>query len=86
MQSFNGSLLWEPWQILKQDQTAYKVFTPYYRRGCLPHSDPREPLSEPDNYKLRIKSKYSLTLKELNLLPKIKWYDGLSRCMTIHIL
>ena len=33
--SFNGSLLWEPWEILKKDQTPYKVFTPYYRRGCL---------------------------------------------------
>ena len=79
VQSFNGSLLWEPWQILKQDQTAYKVFTPYFRRGCLPHSDPREPLSEPVNYKLCNKSKCSLTIEDLYLLPKIKWYDGISR-------
>jgi len=35
VQSFNGSLLWEPWQVLKKDGTPYKVFTPYYRRGCL---------------------------------------------------
>jgi deoxyribodipyrimidine photo-lyase len=32
--TFNGSLLWEPWQVLKNDGTPYRVFTPYYRRGC----------------------------------------------------
>ena len=31
--SFNGSLLWEPWEILKNDGTPYKVFTPFYKRG-----------------------------------------------------
>ena len=35
VESFNGSLLWEPWSVLKSDQTPYKVFTPYYRRGWL---------------------------------------------------
>ena len=33
--SFNGALLWEPWNIRKDDGSAYKVFTPFYRRGCL---------------------------------------------------
>ena len=33
--TFNGSLLWEPWQVNKQDGTYYKVFTPFYRKGCL---------------------------------------------------
>ena len=28
VKSFNGSLLWEPWDILKADDTPYKVFTP----------------------------------------------------------
>lgn len=45
--SHNGSLLWEPWQVLKQDQTPYKVFTPYYRRGCLHAAAPRTPLQTP---------------------------------------
>ena len=31
VESFNGSLLWEPWQVLKKDGTPYNVFTPYYR-------------------------------------------------------
>jgi len=27
--SFNGSLLWEPWEVLKNDGTPYRVFNPY---------------------------------------------------------
>lgn len=46
-QSFNGSLLWEPWDVLKDDGTPYKVFTPFYRKGCLGQSPPREPLPPP---------------------------------------
>ena len=49
VQSFNGSLLWEPWQVLKKDQTPYKVFTPYYRRGCLSKVSPRKPLAAPNS-------------------------------------
>ncbi|MES2503810.1 MAG: deoxyribodipyrimidine photo-lyase [Myxococcota bacterium] len=46
-ESFNGSLLWEPWEILKGDKTNYKVFTPYYQNGCLKGTAPRKPLSAP---------------------------------------
>jgi deoxyribodipyrimidine photo-lyase len=45
--SHNGALLWEPWQVLKKDQTPYQVFTPYYRRGCLSAVAPRTPLQAP---------------------------------------
>ncbi len=30
--SFNGSLLWEPWEVLKKDGTPYKVFTRWYEQ------------------------------------------------------
>ena len=33
VQSFNSSLLWEPWAVLKKDGTPYRVFTPFYRKG-----------------------------------------------------
>ena len=39
-----GNLLWDPEQITKQDGTPYKVFTPFYRRGCLAANPPRQPL------------------------------------------
>ena len=43
VKSFNGSLLWEPWDILKSDNTPYKVFTPYYKKGCFNTQEPRYP-------------------------------------------
>ena len=73
VQSFNGSLLWEPWQVLKKDHTPYKVFTPYYRRGCLSKVPPREPLAMPNSISSLDVSKESLLLEDLDLLPTIKW-------------
>ncbi len=48
--SFNASLLWEPWEILKQDGTPYKVFTPFYRKGCLNYKKPRIPYTRKFNF------------------------------------
>ena len=73
VQSFNGSLLWEPWQVLKKDQTPYKVFTPYYRRGCLSKVPPRKPLAMPNSISSLDVSKESLPLEDFDLLPTIKW-------------
>ena len=70
--SFNGSLLWEPWEILKADKSSYKVFTPFYRNGCLRASEPREPLPKPQKLSLLKNSNFALS--ELNLLPDKKWY------------
>ena len=46
VKSFNGSLLWEPWEILKSDGTPFKVFTPFYKNGCLAFAPPRKPISK----------------------------------------
>jgi deoxyribodipyrimidine photo-lyase len=72
VQSFNGSLLWEPWQVLKKDDTPYKVFTPYYRRGCFSKSAPRRPLAQPAKMQLH-KLEHSLSVDDLSLLPTIGW-------------
>ncbi len=72
VQSFNGSLLWEPWQVLKKDGTPYKVFTPYYRRGCLQKPAPRKPLAVPTKMQL-LKLESNLSVADLSLLPKIGW-------------
>ena len=39
--SHNGSLLWEPWDVKKDDGAPYKVFTPFYRKGCMKAAPPR---------------------------------------------
>ena len=83
VKSFNGSLLWEPWEIVKKDQTPYKVFTPYYRRGCLGHIPPRKPLSAPNNLNIPNKSECSLTINCLKLLPKINWDSTMRKVWTI---
>lgn len=70
--TYNGSLLWEPWNIKKKDKTPYKVFTPFYRKGCLKADIPREPLPKPEdaNYVL---DQAHIGIDQLGLLPKINW-------------
>ena len=72
VQSFNGSLLWEPWDITKQDGTHYKVFTPFYRKGCLNAHAPREPLP-PIGLDSIAPSSIPFDIDSLQLLPKIDW-------------
>ena len=33
-------------KILKDDGTPYRVFTPFYKKGCLVSGDPRPPLPD----------------------------------------
>lgn len=70
VKSFNGSLLWEPWNVLKQDKTPYKVFTPYYKKGCLNAKPPREPLERPKRLTYGQTDNLGMSLDDLNLLPQ----------------
>ena len=80
--SFNGSLLWEPWEVLKNDKTHYKVFTPFYRE-CLQIKSPRHPLPKPEKLTLIKDVHNSTTLKSLELLPKINWHEQMQSCWKI---
>ena len=73
VKSFNGSLLWEPWEINKKDGTPYRVFTPFYRNGCLTAAPPREPLPKPPKLTLFADSSLSTSVADLNLLPAHHW-------------
>ncbi|MDA4846235.1 cryptochrome/photolyase family protein [Hoeflea poritis] len=75
--SENGSLLWEPWQVLKGDGTPYRVFTPFFRKGCLQAAPPRRPLGAPPAFET-VADAHSLTLEGLDLLPQIRWDRKLS--------
>ncbi len=72
VESANGSLLWEPWSIKKSDGTPYKVFTPFYRKGCLQSAAPRQPLTAPQRITY-LKDNASLDIEQLMLLPDIHW-------------
>lgn len=73
VKSFNGSLLWEPWTVLKDDDTPYKVFTPFYKKGCLNSAPPREPVSRPASIRIDESFDASGNIDDLALLPKIRW-------------
>lgn len=70
--SFNGALLWEPWENTKADGNPYQVFTPFYQRGCSQAVPPREPLASPSqaNY---LQTKGCLRIDDLALLPELAW-------------
>ena len=86
VESHNGSLLWEPWDIAKQDGTPYRVFTPFYRRGCLSATPPRQPLGPPASLDLWQVDGKALTgasdLDGLGLLPRHQWQDNIARHWT----
>lgn len=74
--SYNGSLLWEPWQVSKQDGSPYRVFTPYYRKGCLDAEPPRLPLAAPDALDFAAVDSAGVALDSLALLPELDWDSG----------
>ncbi len=75
IQSFNGSLLWEPWHIKTGGGTPYKVFTPYYRKGCLQQPPPRTPLPKAKSINFAKTQIKNLTLSDLNLMPPTREGD-----------
>lgn len=72
--SFNGSLLWEPWEINNKTGAPYKVFTPFYRKGCMAAKRPREPLLPPTDINYVSDTQNAVSLKSLNLLPTVPWH------------
>ncbi len=78
VQSCNGSLLWEPWDIKKNDHTPYKVFTPFYNKGCLQAEPPRKPLLAPQNVAYLRDELKSMRIDQLNLLGRRDWYKKMS--------
>jgi deoxyribodipyrimidine photo-lyase len=77
--SFNGGLLWEPWTVSKSDGSPYRVFTPYYQKGCLSLPAPRQTISAPKKLNLQDSAvDGSLPLSALDLLPARDWHLSLS--------
>lgn len=78
VESHNGSLLWEPWQVLKSDGTPYRVFTPFYKKGCLKAQAPSEPLNRPRHLSL-VQAKPEHSIDSLNLKPEHDWAESLAQ-------
>ncbi|QOC23581.1 deoxyribodipyrimidine photo-lyase [Wenzhouxiangella sp. AB-CW3] len=77
VESANGSVLFEPWQLRKSDGGVYRVFTPFWkqmqRHWIVPavRPEPRR-LAPPARWPV------SLALDELKLLPRLDWAGGFS--------
>lgn len=75
LRCFSGSTLFEPDKVRKQDGTPYRVFTPYYRKGCLQNQPPpREPVAAPQGFE-SVRSELGVTVEQLDLLPTVRWYQ-----------
>jgi deoxyribodipyrimidine photo-lyase len=80
-QSFNSSLLYEPWTISNRQQKPFQVFTPFWNH-CTRFQEPDFPLPKPrtlthHRYRNAIDSD---SLDRLDLLPKCRWDSGLAEC------
>lgn len=74
-ESFNGSLLHEPWTIATKQGRPYQVFTPFWKACNVAEVD-REPLPAPRKLEGPGKWPASMPVDELELLPRIPW-EGL---------
>lgn len=75
--SHNGSLLWEPWEVAKSDGDPYRVFSPFFHKGCKSANPPREPIDAPEKIDLVV-DESACNIDELDLLPSNpRWDEGM---------
>lgn len=79
--TYNGALLLEPWQVATKEGKPYQVFTPYWRT-CLSQLqvELEPPIEAPKALiaKKIAKLSFESKLEELQLLPHIKWEKGIT--------
>lgn len=83
VQSFNGCLLYEPQNVLKDDGTPYLVYTPFFKNACLKkNGDPPKPSPRPERLTYGDDNVKSLEIDDLGLLPDHDWYQKLEQYWT----
>lgn len=80
-ESYNGSLLYEPWEISTRTGRPYLVFTPF-SKACLGQAEPDAPLAPPVRIPRPATWPESLQVNHLNLLPTTPWDTGLHAAWT----
>lgn len=73
--SFNASLLFEPWEIAKNDGGPYRVFTPFWR-ACLASGLPSSSEDMPGKLPAVNSKLASMDIEELGLLSELQWDSG----------
>lgn len=74
-ESFNGTLLHEPWQIQNKAGKPFQVFTAYWRT-CLARPEPEPPANGPAGLR-PVSGVDSCSVEDLELLPRFDWAAGL---------
>jgi deoxyribodipyrimidine photo-lyase len=77
VETANASLLFEPWEITKDDGTSYRVYTPFARR-CRRLFNMTAPSPAPARFAPFTHQLSSLPIASLNLLPEVRWDAGLA--------
>ncbi len=78
--SFNGALLFEPWDILRQGK-PYRVFTPFWT-ACQSKGIEQTTLAASTRLPSLPEAWQGLPITDLGLLPGIPWDAGFSGCWT----
>ena len=80
-ESFNTSLLCEPWIPKTKTGGPFQVFTPFWRH-CRSQPDPADPISTPSALPAFSNGPPSLSIGELALEPSIPWAEGMRSAWT----
>ncbi len=75
VKSFNGSLLYEPWQIQNSSGQPFQVFTPFWK-ACS-SIEPARPVDAPALLPSPERWPKSLSIDALELEPKVDWAAGM---------
>lgn len=72
-ETFNGSLIKEPWETVKDDQKSYKVYTAFYKKAQYQALEVRPLLTAPKKLTLIEDAHPKKTIKHLDLLSHKSW-------------
>ncbi|MCC6491261.1 MAG: deoxyribodipyrimidine photo-lyase [Candidatus Hydrogenedentes bacterium] len=81
VESFNGALLFEPWDVLTKQGCPYQVFTPFWR-ACLAATEPPDPLPAPAKLAAPDSWPASESIDALGLEPAFNWAGGIRTAWT----
>lgn len=76
VETFNASLLYEPWEVLRDGGEPYRVFTPFWKALQRAGLD-FVPAAAPEALPPVPEDVWSVGLEALRLLPRIPWDAGL---------
>ncbi|MBZ0189979.1 MAG: DNA photolyase family protein, partial [Candidatus Obscuribacterales bacterium] len=80
VESFNSTLLFEPWQVRTNEGNPYKVFTPFWKRCCASESGIGASARTFREVEFLMRFEFdipSLDIGDLALLPEVDWTKGL---------